>query len=77
MKKFESFYAPDNCFEFNYGLRLERLAKDPEEWNRLRTFLRNGHKDMEICVEDGSAPLFGYPPICYSPPASSVTALKR
>lgn len=57
----------DALAEFNHGLTLEKLNSDPDEWARLRKFLRDGRHDMEECVVDGVTPLFGYPIVCYSP----------
>ncbi len=34
----------------------------------MRLYLRKHYEELNRYVELGSAPIFGYPPICYSPP---------
>ena len=34
----------------------------------LRKYLIKWQKELDVHVDKGTMPLFGYPPICYSPP---------
>ena len=36
-------------------------------WPKLREVLRMNTNEMESYVELGTAPLFGYAPVCFSP----------
>jgi hypothetical protein len=46
----------------------QNFKTDEEEWNRMRKFvLRKNKEEIIKYVESGSKPLFGYPPVCFSP----------
>ncbi len=43
--------------------------KDEKEWNRLFMLVLKRTKDeLNKCVDINVAPIFGYPPVPYSPP---------
>ena len=44
---------------------------------RLRKYLVEWQSGLCKYVEEGSAPIFGYPPICYTPPNKKEDDLKE
>lgn len=52
--------------EDNEGLRLQNLNEN-NEMKRLTDILKRNSTELNKCVETGSAPFFGYPPVLYSP----------
>ena len=54
--------------EFNYGIDFSQLRTSKEQQARLREYLLKQQNKLNEYVEQGSGPIFGYPPICYSPP---------
>lgn len=54
--------------EFNFGINFTHLKTSKEQQKRLRKYLMQHQNELNHFVEAGSAPVFGYPPICYSPP---------
>jgi hypothetical protein len=58
--------------EENYGLSMNNL-KDQREWDRLNKLVLKRTKDeLNQCVDINVPPIFGYPPVPYSPPAGVV-----
>jgi len=48
------------------------LNKCPDEWNRLyKQVLKKTKQELNLCVDKNVAPLFGYPPVPYSPPPTA------
>ena len=56
--------------EINFGIDFTKLKNSPDEQYRLRQVLKENQKNLHQYVKEGSAPVFGYPPICFSPPES-------
>ena len=54
--------------EFNYGINFANLKTSKDEQSRLRKYLMQQQQKLNDYVEMGTGPIFGYPPICYSPP---------
>lgn len=61
--------------EFNFGINFALLKTSKEQQARLRLFLRKKMNELNEYVEKGTGPIFGFPPICYSPPAELVKKL--
>ena len=54
--------------EFNFGINFANLKFSKGEQQRLRLYLMQQQQKLNEYVENGNAPIFGFPPICYSPP---------
>ena len=54
--------------EFNFGINFSQLKTSKEQQSRLRKYLMQQQQKLNDYVEMGTGPVFGYPPICYSPP---------
>ena len=54
--------------EFNFGIDFSQLKQSKDQQARLRLYLRKHLNDLNEYVEQGTGPVFGFPPICYSPP---------
>ena len=54
--------------EFNFGIDFTRLKTSKEQQTRLRLYLMNQQEKLHEFVVKGTGPIFGFPPICYSPP---------
>jgi hypothetical protein len=48
-------------------LQLTNLKSDPCEWEKLRSFLKVNNQEIGKLVQNGTAPLFEYPPLLFSP----------
>jgi hypothetical protein len=46
---------------------LDRLKEDPTEWDRLRRFLKQNREKMDVCVVNGTDPVFDYPLMSFGP----------
>ena len=57
----------DELSEDNFGLVFRGDLKKNNEWKRLMTVLKRNKSALNECVEKGEYPLFGYPPVLYSP----------
>ena len=62
------FRKEHELIEINYGIEFSQLKDSEEQKKRLREFLKRNQQELNWFVEEGSAPVFGYPPMCYSPP---------
>ena len=54
--------------EFNFGIDFTQLKNSKDQQKRLWLYLRKHMSELNAYVESGTGPVFGYPPICYSPP---------
>ena len=54
--------------EFNFGINFAQLKSSKDQQARLRLYLMKQQQKLNEYVEMGTGPVFGYPPICYSPP---------
>ena len=63
-----AFRKEHELIEINYGIEFSQLKESEEQKKRLREFLKQNQQELNWFVEVGSAPVFGYPPMCYSPP---------
>ena len=54
--------------EFNFGIDFSKLKDSKEQQSRLRKYLHQKSKALNNYIDAGTGPVFGYPPICYSPP---------
>lgn len=54
--------------EFNFGIDFTKLKTSKTQQARLRLYLRKHMKDLNEYVEQGTGPVFGYPPVCYDSP---------
>ena len=57
----------DELIEHNYGIDFSKLKESEIEMVNLRKYLVKWQKELNKHVDEGTAPVFGYPPICYSP----------
>ena len=57
----------EELIEHNYGIDFSKLKDSEIEMVNLRKYLLKWQKELHKHVDKGTAPVFGYPPICYSP----------
>ena len=62
-----SFRREHELIEQNYGIDLSKIRENPEEMAHLRKYLVKWQLELNKFVDEGTAPVFGFPPICYSP----------
>lgn len=63
------FRREEELVEHNYGINLSLVKTDKAEMQHLRKYLVKWQLELNKFVDEGTAPVFGYPPICYSPPS--------
>lgn len=56
-----------NLSELNKGFVFQDFKIGNPEWKRLSLLLKENKKDIEKCIVNGNAPLFGFPPVLFSP----------
>lgn len=71
------FRREHELLEHNYGIDFTKIKTNEEEMSRLRKMLVQWQKELTRYIDEGSAPIFGYPPICYSPPRSYLGYQKK
>jgi hypothetical protein len=53
--------------EENHGINFQNFNKSKQEKSQLQKVLKLNMKELNKFVEEGDEPIFGYPPVLYSP----------